>query len=232
MSSVLALVPARGGSKELPRKNLETVGGTPLVGLAVEVALAAGSVDRVVVSTDDDEIAAVAERHGAEVPFRRPAELATHDVGDFPVAAHALAWLDEHEGYRPELLVWLRPTCPLRTAADVEGAVALLRESGADCVRSVCPSEHHPYWMKQLDGDRLRPFLPDADERDYPRRQLLPPVYRLNGAVDAVRVASAIAAGELFPGDMRGFVMPAGRSFDVDTATDLAVVRALWEGRA
>jgi CMP-N,N'-diacetyllegionaminic acid synthase len=225
--SVLALIPARRGSKGVARKNLQDVGGTPLVGLAAVAAAAAASVDRVVVSTDDDEIAEAAAAHGAEAPFRRPAELSGDDVGDFPVLAHALGLLRETDGYEPDVVVWLRPTSPLRTAEDVEDAVALLRETGADCVRSVCLAEHHPYWMKRLEGGRLLPYAPGADERSHPRRQELPPVYRLNGAVDVVRTASALAAGEMFPGDMRGYVMPVERSVDVDTPFDLAVARAL-----
>jgi len=226
--NTLAVVPARGGSKGLPRKNLATVRGLPLVALAVRAAIDSAVVDRVVVSTDDDEIAASAASHDAEV-VRRPAELGGDEVTDFAVAAHVLHRLAEEDAYRPELLVWLRPTAPLRTADDVDGAVALLRETGADCVRSVCVSEHHPYWMKRLDGDRLLPLLPDADERRYPRRQLLPAVFRLNGAVDVVRAEAALSAGELFPGDMRGFVMPQQRSVDVDSAADLALARILAE---
>jgi CMP-N-acetylneuraminic acid synthetase len=226
---VLALIPARSGSKSIPRKNLQPIGGTTLVGLAAEAAAASSAVGRVVVSTDGEEIAAEARAHGAEAPFLRPRELAADDTADFPVLEHTLEWLAREEDYRPEVVVWLRPTSPLRTAGDIDAAVAILRDSGADCVRSVCLSEHHPYWMKHLDGNRLLPFLPEAEERRYPRRQLLPPVYRLNGAVDVVRVGSVLEARELFPGDVRGYVMPAARSIDVDEPADLVIARALAE---
>lgn len=223
----LALIPARGGSKGIPRKNLQLIGGTPLVGLAAEAAAASASVERVIVSTDDEEIAAAAVAHGAEAPFLRPGGLAADDTADFPVLEHALTWLAKEEGYQPAVVVWLRPTCPLRVATDIDAAVSLLAETQADCVRSVCRSEHHPYWAKRLDGDRLLPFVAGADDRAYPRRQLLPPAYRLNGAVDVLSVDAALEAGELFPGDVRAYVMPVGRSIDVDEPIDLVVARAL-----
>lgn len=223
---MLALIPARGGSKGIARKNLQLVGGVPLVGSAASAA-AASVADRVVVSTDDDEVAVAARAYGAETPFMRPAELAADDADDFAVLEHALGWLDREEAYRPEIVVWLRPTSPLRTPGDVDAAVAILRDTGADCVRSVCLAEHHPYWMKRLEGDRLLPFSPEGDDRTHRRRQQLPPVYRLNGAVDVVRTAAALGAGEMFPGDMRAYVMPADRSVDVDTPLDLLVAQAL-----
>lgn len=223
----LALIPARARSTGIPRKNLQEIGGIPLVGLAAEAAVTSEAVGRVVVSTDDEEIATAARAHGAEAPFLRPAEIAADDTPDFPVLEHALGWLAREEGYRPDVVVWLRPTCPLRTAADIDAAVALLRETKADCVRSVCRSKHHPLWMKRLEGDRLLPLLPDVDEQTYPRRQLLPPVYRLNGAVDVVRASAALKAREIFPGDMRAYVMPAARSIDIDEPIDLLVARAL-----
>lgn len=228
----LALVPARGGSKGVPRKNLRPVGGRPLIVWTIECALTSAGVDRVVVSTDDEEIAAVARGAGAETPFLRPTELAADETPDLPVFRHALAELVAG-GYRPELVVWLRPTAPLRTAADVEAVLALLSETGADAVRSVTEAEHHPYWVRRLEGTRLLPLLEGIDEAAYPRRQLLPPAYRLNGAVDAVRVdAVRPGARVLFEGDVRGYVMPRERSIDIDSELDLAVADLLLERRA
>src|SRR5262249_7126007 len=111
---VVAIVPARGGSKAIPRKNVRLLGGVPLIAYSIEAGLTARTVDRVIVSTDDEEIAAVARRFGAEVPFMRPAALAGDSTPDLPVFQHALDWLDAHEGYRPEIVVQLRPTSPLR----------------------------------------------------------------------------------------------------------------------
>jgi CMP-N,N'-diacetyllegionaminic acid synthase len=225
---VLALIPARGGSKRVPRKNVRTLGGKPLISWTIEQALASEAVDRVVVSTDDAETAAIAEQYGAEVPFIRPASLAADETPDLPVFVHALDELAT-VGYRPEFVAWLRPTAPLRTAHDVDRAVALLRSTGADCVRSICLTEHHPYWARRLDGDRLLPFVDGVREEDFPQRQLLPPAYRLNGAVDVARTAfvAGTSGRELFGGDVRGYVMPHERSIDLDDELDFELAELL-----
>ena len=215
--TVLGLIPARGGSKAVPRKNLRELAGKPVLAWTVEAALAFPSLDLVVVSTDDDEIADVARACGADVPFARPAELANDDTPDLPVYRHALETL----GDEFDVVAWLRPTAPLRTADDIAAAVLLLEEAGADCVRSVCEAEHSPYWMGRVEEGRLVPLLDDLP----PQRQLLPPVYRLNGAVDAVRCAAV--GDELFGGDVRAYVMPRERSVDLDTELDFLLAEAL-----
>ena len=215
--SVLGLIPARGGSKGIPRKNLRELAGKPLLAWTVEAALACPLLDRVLVSTDDDEIAAAARACGAEVPFARPAQLANDDTPDLPVYRHALETL----GDEFDVVAWLRPTAPLRTAEDIAAAVRLLEETGADCVRSVCEAEHSPYWMGRVEEGRLVPLLDDLP----PQRQLLPPVYRLNGAVDAVRCAAV--GEELFDGDVRAYVMPPERSVDLDTELDFLLAEVL-----
>ncbi len=227
--SVLGLIPARGGSERLPRKNLATLGGKPLLAWTIEAALACPRIDRVVVTTDDAEIAAVARNYGAEVPFMRPPELAGGDVDDLPVFRHALAQLGPPAA---DVVVWLRPTAPLRTADDIAAALDVFESSGADVVRSVCLSDHHPYWMKLLDGIWLKPFAPEHDESRYPRHQLLPQVYRLNGAVDVVRTSAVERNGSLLSGPAAAYVMPAERSVDIDTELDLRVAEALLEERA
>ena len=228
--TALGLIPARGGSKGVPRKNLRELAGKPLVAWTIETALRCDGIERLVVSTDDEEIASVCRDLGAEVPFRRPADLARDESPDLPVYEHALDWLAREEGYRPAAVVWLRPTAPLRTVEDIEAVLEMLEETGCDSVRSVCRAEHHPAWMRTLEGDRLRPLL-DGDGANYHQRQALPPVYRLNGAVDAVRSASVGSGPELFGGDVRGYVMPAERSVDLDTMLDFALAERLLEGR-
>lgn len=226
---ILGIIPARGGSKSVPRKSIRSLAGKPLIVWTIEVALACPILDRVIVSTDDEEIAQIVSDHGAEVPFLRPAELAQDDTPDLPVYQHALSWLAEHEDYHPDIVVWLRPTAPLRTVQDVEAAIKLLIKTGADCVRSVSPAEHHPYWMKRLDGDRLVPFMDGIDENKYYRRQLLPPVYRLNGAVDVTRCRTVMEKGHLYSGDVRGYVMPVERSIDLDSELDFALAELLLQ---
>jgi len=216
MGATLGLIPARGGSKSVPRKNVRELAGKPLIAWTVEAALAS-ALDRVVVSTDDEEIAEVARAAGAEVPFLRPVELARDDTTDLPVYRHALAAL----GSEPVAVAWLRPTAPLRAVADIDAAVELLLETGADAVRSVCRAEHSPYWMGRLDDGRFVPLLDAIPDR----RQLLPDVYRLNGAVDVARCSSV--RDVLFGGDVRAYVMPLERSADIDSELDLAVAELL-----
>ncbi len=158
----------------------------------------------------------------------RPAHLAQDTTPDLPVFQHAVAHLAQEPDGKPEMVVWLRPTSPLRTAQDIDsGAVDSLRSSGADCLRSVCLAEHHPYWMKRLENDRLFPFIAGQDERVYFQRQLLPPAYRLNGAVDVTRPASVERTSQLFGGEMAAYVMPVERSLDMDSLLDFALAELL-----
>jgi CMP-N-acetylneuraminic acid synthetase len=231
MPSVLGLIPARGGSKGVPRKNIRPLAGKPLIAWTIEVALACRTLDRVIVSTDDPEIAETARYYGAEVPFLRPAELARDDTADMPVYVHALKWLEDNESYCPEIVVWLRPTSPLRTAHDVGLAIKKLVDSQADWVRSVCLAEHHPYWSIRLDGDRLKPFLDGIEASKYYQRQLLPPAYRCNGAVDVTWRETVMEKGLMYCGDLRGHEMPPERSVDLNSELDFVVAELLLQGR-
>jgi CMP-N,N'-diacetyllegionaminic acid synthase len=229
--NTLALIPARGGSKGVPRKNVRELAGKPLVAWTIESARACVGVDRIVVSTDDEQIGDICRESGAEVPFLRPAELALDDTPDRPVYDHAVEWLAEHADYRPDAVVWLRPTAPLRQPQDIDAGLGVLAETGCDSVRSVCPVEHHPYWMRTLEGDRLRRLLPEAGEEAFYQRQLLPDVYRLNGAVDIVRCSSVAKTPGLFGGDVRAYVMPLERSVDIDSETDFTLAELLLDRR-
>lgn len=224
---VLGLIPARGGSKGIPHKNISEVAGKPLIAWSIEVAKHCSLLDRTIVSTDDLQIAEVATTYGAEVPFLRPAEFATDDTPDFPVYNHALRWLADNENYYPDIVVWLRPTTPLRSVEDVRNAIDIFVENGADCVRSVCLVEHHPFWMKRLENQKLTPFINGKDEHTYYQRQLLPPVYRLNGAIDVVRRTTIVKKGFAYGGEMFGYVMPPERSIDIDNALDMVIAEHL-----
>jgi N-acylneuraminate cytidylyltransferase len=187
---VLALIPARGGSKSVPRKNLLPVAGKPLIAYSIGHARACASVTRTIVSTDDDEIAEVARAFGAEVPFRRPAEFAGDFATDLEVFRHALDWLAREEGYTPELCVHLRPTGPVREIARIERAItAMLERPDADSLRSVGLAEQTPYKMWSIVGGRLEPILPlpGFPEAHSMPRQKLPQAYWQNGYVDIVR---------------------------------------------
>jgi N-acylneuraminate cytidylyltransferase len=161
MTETLALIPARGGSKSIPRKNIRPFAGHPLIAYSIAAGLAAETISRVVVSTDDEEIAAIARRYGAETPFLRPAELSQDHTADLPVFQHALEWLAEHEGYQPEIVVQLRPTSPFRRVSHIDQAVyRLLERPEADSVRTVCVPFQNPFkmWRIGLDGF-MQPLL-------------------------------------------------------------------------
>lgn len=216
----LGLVTARGGSKGLPGKNLRFVAGKPLIAWTLEAARKAIALDRTIVSTDDAEIAETARRWGGEAPFVRPAELARDDSPHVDVVLHALAWLDEHQDYRPDYVVLLQPTSPLRTADDIDAAVALARSNNADAVVSVCQTHDHPYLVRRIAEDgTLKEFLPCP--LSYARRQDLPPAYALNGAIYIVRPGVLAEARTFLPPSTQAFVMPADRSYQIDTAADL-----------
>jgi CMP-N-acetylneuraminic acid synthetase len=233
---VLAVVPARGGSKGIPRKNLQLLGGKPLVVHAVETASAARVVSRVVCSTDDPEIAQVARAAGAEVPFLRPAELARDSSEDWPVFVHALDWLEQHEQWIPDLIVNLRPTSPLRRPRHVDEAVDLLLETGADSVKAVCLARQHPHkmWLRQPDGF-IEPFLKTpfrlARGPDVPRAQL-EDVYWQNGVVDVTRREVVRDQGVMIGRRVVGLVVAPADSVDIDTPLDLQLAELLLAQRA
>lgn len=236
VSHVLALIPARGGSKGIPRKNLAKIAGRSLVARSVDHARGARAVTRVMVSTEDDEIAAEALASGAEV-LRRPVELAGDTVLDQPVFAHALRALAEVDGYRPDLVVHLRPTAPHREPRWIDEAVELLAgHPAADSVRSVSLVEQHPYRVFRIGPDGyLVPIM--AHEHPAPfllRRQELPPMHFYNCVIDVTR-PSTIEAGEASR-SMTGarilpWVMRAEDVLDVDTPRDLQIARHLLEAR-
>jgi N-acylneuraminate cytidylyltransferase len=210
---ILAIVPARGGSKGVPRKNVRPVAGKPLIRWTLEAAKASACVDRIVVSSDDDEILSVAAAFDPSVPLRRPAELATDVAGSLDVVLHAL---DAVPGY--ELAILLQPTSPLRIAEDIDGCLTAMRGKSS-CV-SVCAAEESPYWMYRLEGDgKLSRLIEGGDA--YARRQDLPAVYLLNGALYAFRSDWLRKTRAFVDKDTVGFVMPAERSIDIDTEADL-----------
>jgi len=216
---VLAIVQARGGSKGVPRKNLRLVGGHPLVAYSIASGLAAETVTRLLVSTDDEEIAEVSRRYGAEVPFMRPAELATDDAPDFPLFEHALQWLDAHEGYRPQVVVQLRPTTPFRPRGLIDKAVRLLLDDPeADCVRGVTRPSQNPYKMWRMGEDGyLVPLLESEFPEPYnmPRQQL-PPTYWQTGHIDAIRYETIINKRSLTGRRVRPIMVEYRYCVDID----------------
>jgi CMP-N-acetylneuraminic acid synthetase len=218
---VVGLIPARGGSKGIPRKNVKPLAGKPLIAWTVQAALASRRVDRVIVSTEDAEIAAVARECGAETPFRRPPELARDDTPGDAVVLHAIEWLCRGGATAPEYVMLLQPTCPLREARDIDGAVDLARQRRALAVVSVVEVCHHPCYARLLGADgRLMSFLDSVRGHSAPeptRRQDLPRVYTENGAVFLAQVPFFMERRTFFGPDTLAYVMPPERSLDIDS---------------
>ena len=211
--SVLGLILARGGSKGIPRKNIRNLCGKPLIAWSIEVAQNAESVDTVVVSTDDEEIAEIAQNYGAEVPFLRPAELAKDDTPSMAPVLHALEQLPTFE-----MILLLQPTSPLRTTADIDGIFKLCQERKAPAAVSICESSKHPNWMFSCGNDgTLSPF---TDTPLATRRQDLDKIYILNGSLYLAKTDWIQYNRSFFSPKTIGFEMPPERSADIDTLLD------------
>jgi CMP-N,N'-diacetyllegionaminic acid synthase len=232
---VLAVVPARGGSKGVPRKNLREVGGRPLLAWTLDLgraAAAAGVVDRAVLSTDDPEIAALGRAEGADVPFERPADLARDTVKMAPVLRHAVLEMEAQGGARYDWVLLLQPTSPFRTLDDVRAAVELAATGGCDSVISVVQVfDVHPVLMKKIEGDALLPFC--VPEPEGTRRQdYAPAAYMRNGAIYLTRRDVLVERGSIWGDVIRPYVMPEERSVSIDTELHLKLVDLLLRERA
>ncbi|MFC1544733.1 cytidylyltransferase domain-containing protein [Gemmatimonadota bacterium] len=225
----LAIVMARGGSKGLKDKNLRLLNGYPLLAYSIASALASNLINRVILTTDNDLIAETGRKFGAEVPFRRPEELAGDHVTDYPVIAHALQWLESEENYQPDVVVQLRPTTPFRPRGLLDKAIATLLESPAnDCVRGVTKAGENPYKMWSIDGnDYLIPLLESEFDEPYnmPRQQL-PVVYWQTGHVDAIRRETILAKQSLTGDKVKAILI--GRDYCLDIDTKLDIELANW----
>ena len=217
--SIIAIIPARGGSKSIPRKNIKLLAGKPLIAHTIETALKCKLLDRVIVSTDDKEIAAISKKHGAEVPFMRPRELALDSTPMLPVLQHAVSFIEQNEKSHVDIVVLLQPTSPFREVSDIENCVKKLKNEKADSVVTVCEAEHNPYFvMMKFQNDNLVPFL--TTEKPIIRRQDAPKVYRLNGAVYAVRRNVLMNENKLFTDNTKAVIMPQERSIDFNRQLD------------
>lgn len=193
--NVLAVVPARGGSKGISKKNIKLLGGKPLIVWSIEAAKKSQFIDRVIVSTDSEEIAEVARDTGAEVPFLRPKEIAQDLTPDTPVFEHALAWLKEHDNFIPEFIVHLRPTGPLRTSEEIDKAIEMLAaDPEADSVRSVEEPPKSPFKMWQPEGNYIKPFAEFNGLKDFHTmpRQMLSKVYQTTADIGIMRLRTVI----------------------------------------
>ena len=220
--SVLGLIMARGGSKGLPRKNLREIGGKPLIAWSVEAGKQSQFIDRLILSSDDEEIIETVRQLECEIPFVRPESLATDASSPVDVIRHALESLPEKYDY----LVLLQPTSPLRIASDIDRCVELCYQNKAPACVTIVESEKNPYWMYELQGDRrLEPVMSEAAR--IVRRQDLPKTYTLNGAVFVARADWIVDQDDFLGPDTLGSEMPRVRSIDIDSETDLVVADAI-----
>src|SRR5271157_975935 len=222
---ILAIIPARGGSKGIPRKNIRSFAGYPLIAWSIAAGKQSKRVTRVIVSTDDEEIASVAREHGAEVPFLRPVELAQDNSLDLPVFDHALKRLEEIEGYKPEVIVQLRPTSPIRPCNCVDDAISLLlQHPRADCVRGVVPAGQNPHkiWRISKPDGPMTPLLevPGIAEPYNAPRQILPPVYWQTGHIDAIRISTITRKRSLTGSRIYPLIIDPRYTVDIDNLSD------------
>lgn len=221
--SLLAVIPARGGSKGIPRKNIKALASRPLIGWTIDSAKQALCIDRTIVSTEDEEIANVARNLGADVPFTRPAELAADDTPGMAPVLHAISQLPDYDW-----VLLLQPTSPLRTAEDIEGIWQFCQERGAPSAVSVCEAGKHPYWMYLCNAaQRLEPVIKVRPH--VTRRQDLPPAYALNGALYLARTDWLLEQQDFIGPETLGYIMPPERSVDLDTLQDWRWVEFLLE---
>jgi len=230
---VLAVVQARGGSKGIPGKNIRPLAGIPLIAYSIAAGLQSKYVDRVIISTDDEQIAEVAQAWGAEVPFMRPAEYATDTAVDLDLFVHALTWLEENEAYKPEIVVQLRPTSPLRPPDCVDRAVEiLLSDSRATSVRGVVPAGENPYKMWRIADERspMQPLLNEGFVEPYNMpRQKLPATYWQTGHVDALRRGTILEQRSMSGSRILPLIIDSRYTIDIDNLQDWAQAEWLIE---
>ena len=215
--ATLGLIPAKGGSTRLLRKNIIELGGKPLIQWSIDVAHESGVIDSLVVSTEDDEIASIANSLGAEVPFIRPKELARDPAGVVDVALHALSALNK-DGKAFDKLIILLPTCPFRTANDIRNALTLFEDRNGKYLMSVSQYGHTPFAALDLKESYLTPFFTTYIGK---KSQEMPAAYRANGAIHVLDVCSFKKTKSYYSSPLLGYVMPHSRSIDIDTEEDL-----------
>jgi CMP-N,N'-diacetyllegionaminic acid synthase len=230
---ILGIIPARGGSKSIPRKNIKPFCGKPLIAWSIQTLKESGVCDRVIVSTDDREIADVAAHFGAETPFIRPAELAEDTTPTLPVLQHAVSWLKEREGYNPDYVLLLEPPSVSKRPFHIREAAELLLKTGADSVVSVAevPGTFSPYWQLKVGNEnRIELFTGGTMKDVIRRRQDLPKSYYRNSAIYVLKTGCLFTSEpSLYGKDVRGYITDSKYAMDIDTPEDWVVAEALFK---
>jgi len=223
---ILAIIPARGGSKRLPRKNILDLAGKPLIAWSIEAALSSKYIDRVIVSTDDEEIAGISRKYGADLPFMRPNKLATDESSSVNVVLHAINMLKEKgEGY--EYIILLQPTSPLRTKKHIDDVIELLIAKKAECIVSICEVDHPIEWTGVLpDSQSMNSFFPKKLQGK--RSQDFQTRYRINGAIYIVNAKQALEQKSLILNELSyGYIMQRKDSVDIDEDIDFKIAEVI-----
>lgn len=222
MTHILALIPARGGSKGIPRKNVKLLGGKPMIAHIIATVKSVRGIDRVIISTEDSEIAAVARQYGAEVPFVRPSELATDEVATLPVLQHAILELKKTEGYEPDYVLLVYPTSPLLSSQRLQEAVDLAQATDSDSVVSGTYDRGH-YWQ-EVEGGYMRLYPLKLENR-----QKSKPLFKENGAIYLTK--TAVLLRQVVADKMLPVIMEPGENIDVDEPEDFARVEEILKSR-
>jgi CMP-N,N'-diacetyllegionaminic acid synthase len=217
---ILAVITARSSSKRVPRKNIRLLGGKPLIAWTIDEILHSEECIRVIVSTDDPEIASVSRELGAEVPFLRPADLASDTATSFSVVLHAIKWLEQNEGYYPELILLLQPTSPLRSSKDIDNALQIQEMSDADAVVSVTRNEKPLQLLRNIDESGMLTNPVFADTIAQPQNK---ESYLINGAIFLIKTGVFIREKTFYPKQTKAYIMPSERSLDIDTEMDFLI---------
>jgi len=226
---ICAIIPARGGSKGIPRKNLTILKGLPLIVHSIRHGLESMLINRVIVSTDDMEISDVALKYGAEVPFIRPSEYAQDSTPDYPVFRHALEWLEVNANYMPDLIVQLRATSPIRPNGMIDDAIkSFIEDKDADSLRAVCLTSITPYKMWRIENDLLLPLLKWHKPEPYNTvRQLLPNVYWQTGVLDIFWRKTVFDLNSLTGNKILPYVVDEKMAVDIDNEIDISIAEEI-----
>lgn len=233
---ILSIIPARGGSKSVPRKNIREIDGKPLICHSILSSIKSELITRTIVSSDDDDILAIAKKYNADVPFVRPSELAQDHITDYPVFNHCLKWLQDNENYIPDLIVHLRPTSPLRSVKDIDSCIKKLKlNDNADSLRSVCQVSQHPMKMWKISENRMKPFFKyknlDFSEPFNMPRQKLPSAYVQNGCIDVIRYNTIMKYKSMSGKTIIPYIMNIEDTVNIDTELDWSNAVGLFKKR-
>lgn len=228
-NKVLAIIPARGGSKGIPRKNIASFCGKPLIAWSIEEALRSKYIDRVIVSTEDKEIGEVSQKYGAEVPFLRPVELSQDDTPGIDPILHCIKWLKLNEKCEYDYICTLQCTSPFRNSEHIDEALEKLLSNKGDSIVSISESEVSPYWMKKIKHGKLVDFIKNIPT--YTRRQDLPKVYKINGALYMIKTSTLLKNKSWYSRNTLPYIMNRVDSIDIDEPIDLKIAEILMKER-